>query len=384
MESKKAARVGLIFAAIFLFLVCLSNHEALAALLGKILKVTLPILLGLALAFILNLPLRFLERLWIRRFGKQRRGLRRGICLPLALLLMMGLISLVFVAIVPQLVRSLGGLVKKIPFYVEEINVWWEMLSNLLAARSFPFSLPKLNLTVDSLRLTVSAYLEEHGHRILNASMQIVQSAFVAVLDAIVALVISLYMLAQKEKLSGQIKKLLRGLFSEKNSARILNFGRLSEKTFANFITGQVIEAVIFGSLCFVGMLMFRMPYPLLISVIVGFTALIPIFGALIGTALGGFLILLDDPIKAIWFVIFIIVLQQIEGNLIYPKVVGNSVGLPGVWVLIAVTVGTSFGIVGMLFSVPVASVLYTLLKQFAEHRIERKRQQLPSEGDGG
>ena len=205
--------------------------------------------------------------------------------------------------------------------------------------------------------------------------MRLVHSTVSALLTTLLGLVIAVYVLAQKERLGGQLKKLLSALFSPKNANRTVTLARLIDSTFSRFITGQVTEAVIFGALCFVGMLLFRMPYALLISVTLGFTALIPVFGALIGTVLGAFLILLDDPTKAFWFVLFVIVLQQIEGNLIYPKVVGTSVGLPGIWVLIAVTVGSSFGVVGMLFSVPTASIFYTLLKEFAEHQIKKKRE---------
>ena len=203
----------------------------------------------------------------------------------------------------------------------------------------------------------------------LELTLGVARSVVSLVWNAVLSLAISLYVLAQKERLGGQVRKLLRSLFSEQTVGRIFGFARITEKVFERFITGQVTEALIIGGLCFVGMLIFGMPYALLISVMVSVTALIPIFGAFIGTGIGAFLILLEEPMTAVWFVIFIIVLQQLEGNLIYPKVVGKSVGLPGVWVLIAVTVGSSFGIVGMLLSVPIASVAYQLLRQFANRR---------------
>ena len=173
------------------------------------------------------------------------------------------------------------------------------------------------------------------------------------------ALAFSLYLLAQKETLTGQAKKVVRALFSEKWAHWITDVARMTNRTFSNFVTGQLTEAVILGTLCFLGMLIFRLPYAGVISVLVGFTALIPIFGAFSGVGIGAFLILLVSPIKALWFVLFFVILQQLEGNLIYPRVVGKSVGLPGIWVLAAVTVGgNAFGLAGMLLAVPLCSVL--------------------------
>ena len=169
--------------------------------------------------------------------------------------------------------------------------------------------------------------------------------------------------------------KVLTAVMKPEKLDKLLNLLRLANKTFTNFITGQLTEAVIIGVLCFIGMTIFRMPYAPAISVLVGFTALIPVFGAFIGTAVGAFLILLVKPIQAVWFVIFIIVLQQFEGNLIYPKVVGKSVGLPGIWVLVAVTVGgNAMGVMGMLISVPLCSVLYAVSREAVNNKLKMKR----------
>ena len=185
------------------------------------------------------------------------------------------------------------------------------------------------------------------------------------IVNLIIALAFSFYLLAQKEKLSSNTKKVLFAFFPKKKVTNLLNIIELTDQTFTNFVSGQLLEAVIIGVLCFIGMLIFGMPYAAVISVLVGFTALIPVFGAFIGTAIGAFLILFVSPVKAIWFVVFIIILQQLEGNLIYPKVVGKSVGLPGILVLTAVSIGGSLmGVLGILISVPVCAVLYTLLKR--------------------
>lgn len=372
MEQKKTLRTLLILAVVFLLLWSVANLTSLTYVFNTLSSIFMPILAGLALAFILNLPLRLFERLWIKRFGAKRRGLRRGVCLLFCLLLIGGIIALILLAVLPQIIRTLGSLLESLPDYIDKIQGWWSFLSDFLVRHSFPFALPPLELDSERIGNAIGAYLEQHGHKLVDASVGFLLSTLSTVLNILVSCVIAIYVLAQKERLGASCKKLLAALFSEPTAGRILNFARLSERVFAKFITGQGTEAIIIGALCFVGMLLFRMPYALLISVLVSVTALIPIFGAFIGTGIGAFLILMVNPAQALWFVVFIVILQQLEGNLIYPRVVGKSVGLPSVWVLIAVIVGSSFGIVGMLISVPLASIAYCLLRQFADARLGR------------
>ena len=211
----------------------------------------------------------------------------------------------------------------------------------------------------------------------IDTTVNITTSIVAAMVDIVLGIVFAVYLLSQKEKLGKQAKKSTRAILGDERSKRFLDITSLANKVFTKFVTGQVTEACIIGVLCFIGMLIFRMPYAAIISVLVGFTALIPIFGAFIGTGIGAFLILLESPIKAIWFVLFIIVLQQLEGNLIYPRVVGKSVGLPPIWVLAAVTIGGGlFGIPGMLFGVPVCSVMYVLFKEFVNKQNNQKVKQ--------
>ncbi|MBE6546806.1 MAG: AI-2E family transporter [Ruminococcaceae bacterium] len=374
MDHKPSARHFLWLCMGFLIVFALVHHDALLLLLTWLTGVLAPLLGGLAVAFVLNLPLRFFEGLWIRRWGGDRRRLRRASCLTLCLLLLAGLLILLCAAVIPRLLETVSELLSRIPDYLALLQKGIQSLSDWLAAHSVPISLPSLNLSGDGLEALLAEYFAEHGHRVLGASLEWLLSTFLLTLDVLLSFVIAIYILAQKERLGGQAKKLLYSLFSEKNAERLLSFFRLCEGTFARFLTGQLTEAVIIGVLCFAGMLLFGMPYPLLISVLVGVTALIPIFGALIGTGIGAFLILMEDPLRALWFVIFIIVLQQVEGNLIYPRVVGRSVGLPGIWVLIAVTVGSSFGIAGMLLGVPIASVLYSTVKQFVQTKTKKRQ----------
>ena len=196
-----------------------------------------------------------------------------------------------------------------------------------------------------------------------------------ALASVIVAFTISVYVLLRKEQLGAQMRKLIHGVFSEESYRKIYDFFALCNDCFSNFVTGQLAEVVINTLLCLIGMLILRMPYALMISVLVGITALIPVFGAFIGSGAGALLILLVDPIKAIWFVIFIIAMQQVDGNIIYPRVVGKSVGLPSMLVFVAVTVGgNAFGILGMLFAVPVCTIVYTLLWRFIDSKEAKKK----------
>ena len=182
--------------------------------------------------------------------------------------------------------------------------------------------------------------------------------------------IFAVYMLMQKEKLTSQLKRLVRAYLPEEKAQKLLYVGHITNDTFKKFFGGQFIEAILLGVLCFIGMTIFGMPYALTISVLVGVTALIPVFGAFFGTAIGAILILAVNPMQAFWFVVYIIVLQQIDGNFIYPKIVGDSVGLPGIWVMLAVLVGgNSLGIIGMLIGVPIASVAYKLIKEYVEKK---------------
>ena len=357
--------------AVFVVLWGICHLSSLAAVVKLIMGIFTPVIAGGCIAFILNIPLRFFERLWIKWFTPRVRWLRRTVCILLTLLLFSGAIVLLMVIVLPQIWNTLEGIIGNVPAYIEKMKGWYASLSAFLGR--FSVDLPALSISSEEIMAKLGAIISDNSHHIIDTSVGIATSLFSGVFDTVVAIVIAIYVLAQKERLSVQAKKLLYSIFSEKNTERLLAFARLSEKTFSGFVAGQLTEAIIIAVLCFIGMKIFRIPYAPLISVTVGVTALIPIFGAFIGTGIGAFLILFDSPMKAIIFVIFIIVLQQFEGNVIYPRVVGSQVGLPGLWVLVAVTVGAEFGIFGMLISVPVVSLLYAVTRQIVNARIKEK-----------
>lgn len=362
LSKKTVKRILLIITFTVLLIWAIYNHKMLFKYIGELYSLISPFVIGLCIAYVVNVIMRPIERLWMKLLskckGKWVEKMKRPICLLLSILLVIGIILAVIFIIMPELSDSVSSLVSMVPSYVSEVESWWEALA--LRLDKYGVELPQFSFDTDKF----IQILKDGGTAVLNTTLSATTSIVTAVINIVLALAFSIYVLAQKETLKRQSKKVLAKLMKPEKMQKLLDMLDLINRTFTNFITGQLTEAVIIGVLCFIGMSIFRMPYAPAISVLVGFTALIPVFGAFIGTAIGAFLILLVKPIQAVWFVVFIIVLQQFEGNLIYPKVVGKSVGLPGIWVLVAVTIGgNAMGVVGMLISVPLCSVMYVVAR---------------------
>lgn len=362
LSKKTVKRILLIITFTVLLIWAIYNHKLLFKYIGELYSLISPFVIGLCIAYVVNVIMRPIERLWMKLLskckGKWVEKMKRPICLLLSILLVIGIILAVIFIIMPELSDSVSSLVSMVPSYVSEVESWWEALA--LRLNKYGVELPQFSFDTDKF----IQILKDGGTAVLNTTLSATTSIVTAVINIVLALAFSIYVLAQKETLKRQSKKVLAKLMKPEKMQKLLDMLDLINRTFTNFITGQLTEAVIIGVLCFIGMSIFRMPYAPAISVLVGFTALIPVFGAFIGTAIGAFLILLVKPIQAVWFVVFIIVLQQFEGNLIYPKVVGKSVGLPGIWVLVAVTIGgNTMGVVGMLISVPLCSVMYVVAR---------------------
>ena len=368
LNKKTMQRIMLLITFAVLLFWGLYNISAVTKVLGKLLDLLSPLLLGICIAFVLNLMMAALERLWDRALAKWdsrwSRKLKRPVCLTLTIVLFIGIIFAIFFILIPRLEEAGSTLVANIPTYVTQIQAWWENLSAFGAKHGV--TLPELSLDADSVKNTITGFLQEKGDSVVNTTMNITASIVGALVNFLLALVFSLYLLAQKETLLAQSKRLLRRSLPQKAADRLLRLLSLSNNAFSSFVTGQVTEAFILGTLCCLGMLILRLPYALPVWVIIATLSLIPIFGAWIGAATGAFLIVFQSPIKALTFLIFLLILQQVEGNLIYPKVVGKSVGLPGLWVLAAVTLGGgAFGVLGMLLGVPVCSIVYSLVQEF-------------------
>lgn len=368
LNKKNIKRIMLLIAFAALLYWGLNNLKWISGVLGSLLDLLSPLLIGICIAFVLNLMMVALERLWDRGLIKWNSPwnakLKRSVCLTLTLLLFLGIIFAIFFILIPRLEEAGTTMVANIPTYVNQIQVWWTNLSDFAAEHGV--TLPELSLSADQVKDTITGFLQEKGDSVVNTTLNITTSILSALVNFLLALVFSLYLLAQKETLLAQSRRLLRRILPQKAADRLMRLLSLTNNAFSSFVTGQVTEAFILGTLCCIGMLILRLPYALPVSVIIASLSLIPIFGAWIGAATGAFLIVFQSPIKALTFLIFLLILQQVEGNLIYPKVVGKSVGLPGLWVLAAVTIGGgAFGVLGMLLGVPVCSVVYVLVQDY-------------------
>lgn len=355
----------------------INNPAQVAGILDRLLGLVSPFLLGFCFAFVLNILLRPMEKLWDRLWRKSRhplkQRLRRPVCLVLSLLLLSGVVAAVFLILIPQLRETVMSISAMVPQSVEKLELWWDELSAFLS--HFGAFLPELNLDTEKIIDTATDFITRYAGAMANKTLDITLSIFSVLFNSIMALIISFYVLGRKEQYGRNCRRLIRALMKPAHADRFLEIISLVNKSFSSYVTGQMTEAVILGCLCFLGMLIFRFPYAPVIAVVIGFTALIPIFGAWVGAAIGAFLIVFVSPMKALWFIVFIVVLQQLENNLIYPRVVGKSVGLPGIWVLAAVTIGGgAFGISGMLLGVPTCAVIYTLGKEFVNRRTQNMR----------
>ena len=341
--------------------------DKILSILGYIIKLFMPFIIGLAIAFVLNVLVNVIEKKWLKNW-KVKVMTKRAVSLLIALILVIGFIVFLLFLIIPNLQNTIA-------IFADSIPVYNENLQDLL--NSWGIDANIINEVVEVLKSlgdTASTYIKENSNQVLETTLGIATNVVTGFVNVTIGLVFAIYFLAQKEKLNTQVNKLMDAYLPDKIINKIKDIASLSNKIFSNFVGGQCLEAIIIGFLCFLGMLILRLPYASTISVLVGFTALIPVFGAFIGTIIGAFLIFMVSPLQALIFIIFILVLQQLEGNLIYPKVVGKSVGLPGIWVLVAVTVGASInGVLGMLLSVPIVSIIYSIVATNVKYRLEEK-----------
>ena len=288
-------------------------------------------------------------------------------------MLVIAVIALVIFVVVPELSSTVSSLAAQIEAALPKAQSWLE--STFRDNEQVSAWIDSQEVNWEAMVQTALNMLQTGAGSVLASTVVVARGIINALYTFIISVIFACYVLVQKEKLSVQAQKLLRAVFPEKHADRITYIFSLSYSTFTNFITGQCLEAAILGTMFFVVMSVLKFPYALLVGVLVAFTALIPIFGAFIGCAIGAFLILVVNPMRALAFIILFLVLQQIEGNLIYPHVVGNSVGLPSIWVLVAVTVGGNLmGIAGMLVFIPITSVLYTLLREWVYRRLKEKK----------
>lgn len=357
---------------IVLYLV-LSNLQIVFNGLAYVSSVAFPFILGSCLAFIINVPMRFFET---HVFKKIKKG-KRALSLIVALLCIVGVIILVSGLIIPELVDTIFKLSNNIPGYVKEIQDFLEQHSiNKPMVHKY---VNQITFDWDKISGELIAFLQDSATNMLNSTVSVITNAVQVVVSFALGFVFALNALLQKEKLSTQVKKVLVAFLPERVAKYIVRVGRLSNQAFSSFMSGQCLEAVILGSLIFASMKLLGLPYAVLIAVFIAVMSLIPIIGGFIGCWVGVLLILMVDWKQAIIFIIMFVVVQQFEGNVIYPHVVGNSVGLPAIWVLVAVTIGGNIaGIVGMIFSIPFCSVLYQLFSEVVNKQIKKKNVDIP------
>lgn len=372
-KSMKKIRELIVFTAILV--VALWKFDTVLEGAKNIWGILFPFVLGGAIAFVINVPMSFLEK---KIFGKTKDGnkvgkkLARPISLLLTIILAVGVIALVMFGVIPQLTRTMGSLMISIANFVPQMQNW---------IREFSHNNQEIMKLVNQVQFNQDqaikwgiSILGSGAGNMMNTTMSAVSSIVSGFATFFIAFSFACYILFQKEKLHVQIRKVFFAFIPKQKAEAFLKICSLTYQTFANFLTGQCVEAVILGSMFVVTLSILKMPYALLIGTLIAFTALIPIFGAFIGCAVGCFLIFMVNPKQAILFIIVFLILQQIEGNLIYPHVVGGSVGLPSIWVLAAVTIGGNLmGIVGMLIFIPLVSVLYTIFREFVYLRLKEK-----------
>ena len=340
---------------------------------GFLFDVFLPFIVALAIAFVVNKPMSYIEKKLFEEYGfleNIKLKYRRMISLFLTLAIVGILVTLFSMIVVPNLVEAVKTLSEQVPAYLDNFQTYIETnsIGNLRMNEWVK------NLNLENLTKNATNFIKGGFTNVVGTTVGIFSSAFGFLTSFFLGIVFSFYFLIQKEELTYSIKKLVFAVFPLHVANKLIYLSRLTKESFSSFITGQSIEAVLIGAIFFVSMLVFNFPYALMVSIIIGISALIPIVGAFIGLVIGAFLIFVQDPQKALYFILLFIVIQQLEGDLIYPKVVGKASGLSSVWILAAVTIGGSlFGIIGIILFVPMFSVIQTLLTDYIESRLEYK-----------
>ena len=343
-----------------------TNIDLILNILTKLVTALKPFILGLITAFILNIPMTKIENI-LNKVIKNDKGKVRIISIVISLVIFISIIGFVLLLLIPEIIESIENLIKIAPSIINDIETW---TINLLD------KYPDLQIEIQKIfdKVNLDTIVPSTLNYIVNGTISLLTNLVSGIITTFTAIVFSIYILSQKEYIIEGTKKLMNAYLPSKIQTRIIEIGRLSNQTFSKFISGQCVEAIILGSIFFVVLSILRFPYALIISVLTTITALIPIFGAMIAMAVGAVLIAIESPLQAAIFIVIFQVIQQIEGNFIYPKVVGKSVGLSPMWTLFAITIGGSlFGIIGMLTFLPIASICYAILKDDVSKKIEEK-----------
>lgn len=371
MEKKTVKTIMGMAAATVLLCFALANLPVIMSFLGRLIELLSPFWIGASIAFVLNVLLRVWEEKALRHIKLAGNG-KRMLSILLSFVSVGLCLFLVVWLVVPQLMDAWESIGKRFPAAMMRIQDFLDR--NIQEDTQLGALTARLHANSEKMIEEITAYLKSSSSHILSATVNVVSGTVGMLVNFFMGLVFAVYLLAQKEKLCRQVQQVMRAFLPERVCLKLFEIGRLTEETFQRFITGQCLEAVILASIFLVAMSLLRMPYALPISVMLMFCALIPVFGSFVGCVVGMLLIMVVNPLQAIGFLVLFIVIQQVEGNLIYPHVVGNSVGLPSIWVFAAVVIGGKlFGIAGMLFCIPLCSVLYVLFRGEVRKRLRNR-----------
>lgn len=374
-ENIRKIKEIILFTAVII--VCLWKYETVLDILFFLLNILTPFILGGAIAFVLNVPMNFVQRHLFKeeriRNRKVSQKLARPVSMVLVLIAVFGIVAIVMFILIPQLGETFANLGRSIQAFIPQLQEWSARLFN--DNKEIMDTVNNLEFDWNKIMDTGINFFKSGAGSVVDSTITAAKSIVSGLTTFFIAFVFAIYILLQKEKLGVQAKKVLFAFVRRGRAEATVEVLSLTYNTFSSFLTGQCVEAVILGSMFAVSMTILKLPYALLVGMLIAFTALIPIFGAFIGCGVGAFLIFMVDPMKALIFVVLFLVLQQIEGNLIYPHVVGNSVGLPSIWVLAAVSIGGSLmGVVGMLIFIPIVSVVYALFREIVYLKLKKNQ----------
>lgn len=374
-ENIRKIKEIILFTAVII--VCLWKYETVLDILFFLLNILTPFILGGAIAFVLNVPMNFVQRHLFKeeriRNRKVSQKLARPVSMVLVLIAVFGIVAIVMFILIPQFGETFANLGRSIQAFIPQLQEWAARLFN--DNKEIMDTVNNLEFDWNKIMDTGINFFKSGAGSVVDSTITAAKSIVSGLTTFFIAFVFAIYILLQKEKLGVQAKKVLFAFVRRGRAEATVEVLSLTYNTFSSFLTGQCVEAVILGSMFAVSMTILKLPYALLVGMLIAFTALIPIFGAFIGCGVGAFLIFMVDPMKALIFVVLFLVLQQIEGNLIYPHVVGNSVGLPSIWVLAAVSIGGSLmGVVGMLIFIPIVSVVYALFREIVYLKLKKNQ----------
>ncbi len=377
MKTLKKTSLFKITGSLFILYLGIHYWPNISGFLGAVFSALTPLILGAMIAYSLNILMSFYEKHYFINSQKEAvQKSRRPVCLLLAMVSLLAVLALIVLLIVPQIISCVKLLLAEIPAAIDQLIVQLE--SQNFFSEEFLDQIAALDWQTGIERFIKT--LSSGIGNVMDVAFSLVSTITSGVTTAFLAIVFSIYLLTGKDRLRAQSHRLMKRYLRERIRSKIIYVLSVMNECFHHYIVGQCTEAVILGTLCTVGMLILRLPYAPMIGATVAFTALLPVVGAYLGGAVGVFLICMESPIQAIVFLVFLVILQQIEGNLIYPRVVGSSIGLPGIWVLAAVTVGGGVGgIFGMLLGVPIAAAIYRLIREDVRHyELEHETQDSP------